>query len=277
MADEEQPGPDWFWEGNIQEAVLDYMQNQEGCTVLSPGQLAATEQGVDIVAELRARDRLVHRLVSVRGWPSTHYPRGAQAGQPRAARPEVIARGWIAQALLDLALGRGADPEVDLSLALPAMASYIRYIQRLRWFLAAARVTVYLVAQDGRVTVTPPGAPPVSVFGPSAPEPPVMGKRRKLGLPGASRLQVPLLHALIAAGGTASRTDMILAVARWFPEVPNPPPAEFAQRISVAQRTLQVEGLSELEGRGLWRITDAGRTLHDAQWNEWLRKRSPDT
>src|SRR5204862_578018 len=133
-----------------------------------------------------------------------------------------------------------ADPEVDLGLGLPAMASYIRYLQRLRWFLAAARVTIYLVSQEGRVALTPPGKPPVSIFPPT--EPAMLGQRRKLGLPGSTRLELPVLHTLIAAGGTATRGEVIAAVARWFPEVPQPPPAEFGQRLSVAQRTLQVAG-----------------------------------
>lgn len=261
---------DWFWEGNIQIRVLDYLQEEEGFAVLSPGQPNPAEQGVEIVAEGLVGDRLVHRLVSVRGWPSATYTHGAQAGQPRATRPEVVARSWIAQAVLDLALGRGADPDVELSLALPAMASYIRYLQRLRWFLAAARVAVYLVAQDGRLTVTPPGSPPVGLA--AAVPPAEMGKRRKLGLPGASRLQLPLLHTLLTAGGALSRGETIAAIARWFPEVPQPPSAEFGQRVSVAQHALQNEGLTELEGRGLWRITEAGRAAHAAQWDEWLRR-----
>ena len=272
MSDEWHRSHDWFWEGNIQERVLDYMQHEEDFTILSPGEPVAAEQGVEIVAERQAGERAIHRLVSVRGWPSALYTHGSQAGQPRSTRPEVMARGWIAQAVLDLALSRGTDPDVELSLALPAMASYIRYLQRLRWFLAAARVAVYLVSQEGRVTVTPPGAPPVSALAPAGPVPAVQGQRRKLGLPGASRMHLPLLHALVTAGGAASRTELIGAVARWFPSVPQPPPAEFGQRLSVAQRALQVDGLTELDRRGVWRITEAGRTAYAAQWDDWRSK-----
>lgn len=263
---------DWFWEGNVQGAVLDYMQNEEEFSILSSGQAGAAEQGLEIVAERTVGEVAVHRLVTVRGWPSQLYTRGSMAGQPRSARPEVVARGWIAQAVFDLALSRGADPDLDLSLALPTMASYVRYLQRLRWFLSAARATVYLVSQDGRVSVTPPGAAPVNVFAPPRLTPGTQGTRRKLGLPGASRLQLPLLHTLIMAGGTASRADSIKSVAQWFPEVPQPAPPEFGQRLSIAQNALQEEGLSEAAGRGVWRVTDAGREAHDANWPEWLAK-----
>jgi hypothetical protein len=156
------------------------------------------------------------------------------------------------------------------------MAGYIRYLQRLRWFLAAARISVYLVAQDGRVTVMPPGAAPVSaVTGPSATQAAGISTRRKLGLPGSSRLQLPLLHVLIASGGRASRTECIGLVAQWFPEVPQPPPAEFGQRLSIAQNTTQLEGFTEIVERGVWAITEAGRAVHDAEWEDWLKNKEP--
>jgi hypothetical protein len=271
---------DWFWEGNVQSCVVEYIRQEEGFSILSSGQPVVAEQGLEIVAERTVGDRPVHRLVSVRGWPSQMCTKGALAGHLRATRPEVVARGWISQAILDLALSRGADPDVELSLALPTIAGYIRYLQRLRWFLSVARVWVYLVSQEGRVTVTAPGAAPVSAFTSSEGTGPLSaqdGKRRKLGLPGASRLQLPLLHALIMAGGTASRTESISAVAQWFPEVPQPPPTEFGQRLSIAQSTLQLEGLTELSGRGIWSVTEAGRLAHDAEWEDWLRKEDRET
>src|SRR5947208_8241248 len=178
---------DWFWEGNVQERVLEYMQAVEGFAILSLGQPQPAEQGLEIVAERAVNDLPVHRLVSVRGWPSQVYTRGAMAGQPRNTRPEVIARGWIAQAVFDLALSRGADPDLDLSLALPAMAGYIRYLQRLRWFLSAARVSVYLVSQEGRVSVMPPGPAPVSAFTPPNDTLAPTGNHRNPAPPGASR------------------------------------------------------------------------------------------
>ncbi len=261
---------DWFWEGNVQARVLAYME-EEGFTILSLGDPSPAEQGVEIAAERNAEQQVSHRLVSVRGWPSALYTRGSLAGQPRSASPEVIARSWIAQALLDLALVRGSDPDVELSLALPAMASYIRYLQRLRWFLAAARTSIYLVAQDGRVAVTPPGASPVSAVA-ATPAVRVIGQRRKVGLPGASRMRLPLLHALISAGGEAVRSAVITSVARWFPNLAQPLPSEFGQRLSVAQTMLQTEGMTMLKGRGIWQITDAGREFYAGNWHEWRLK-----
>jgi hypothetical protein len=263
---------EWFSEGNVQERVIEYMRDEEGFAILSPGHPSGAEQGLEIVAERNLEGISVQRLITVRGWPSPTYRRGPLQGQPRTTRPEVTARGWIAQAVLDLALARGASPDVELSLALPVMASYIRYLQRLRWFLSSARISVYLVSQEGGVTVTPPGSAPASVFVPTNLPPAATGTRRKLGLPGATRLQIPLLHAFVQSGGELSRTDAITLVARWFPEVPQPIPSEFGQRVSVAQRALQVAGQSELSGRGMWKLTEDGRRRYDAEWEAWEQK-----
>ena len=267
---------DWFSEANVQERVIEYMRDEEGFTILSPGHPVGAEQGLEIVAERNLDGISIQRLVTVRGWPSQLYRRGPMQGQPRTVRPEVTARNWMAQATLDLALGRGSSPDLDLSLALPVMASYIRYLQRLRWFLAASRVSVYLVSQEGGVTVTAPGAAPASAFVTSTVPTATTGMRRKLGLPGATRLQMPLLHSFVTSGGELSRGDAIALVARWFPEVPQPIPAEFGQRVSVAQRALQVAGQSELTGRGMWKITEEGRTRHEAEWDDWLKKIDPE-
>jgi hypothetical protein len=175
---------------------------------------------------------------------------------------------------LDLALGRGDSPDLELGLALPATASYIRYLQRLRWFLAAARVTVYIVSQAGGVAVTSPGHVPTSGFAVPGTGQAAAGTRRKLGLPGPSRLEMPLLHVLAQSGGELGRSDAIAQVARWFPEVPQPTPAEFGQRVSIAQWALQEAGQSELSSRGVWKITPAGRARHDADWEDWVSKQS---
>ena len=269
MENEWKRDDDWFWEGNIQERVIEHMKSEEGFSILSPGMPMPSEQGVEVLAQRSNDGVTTHRLVVVRGWPSTMYTRGSLAGQHRTSRPEVIARGWIAQAVLDIALGRGGDPDVEMALAIPAMASYVRYLQRLRWFMAASRTSVYMVSQEGNVAVTPPGAAPMNYSAQAAMPGAVQGQRRKLGLPGASRLHLPLLHALVMSTGELTRADAILSVARWFPEVPTPPPAEFGQRVSVAQSALQAEGLTEITGRGVWSITDKGRTMHDSDWEAW--------
>ena len=259
----------WFSEGSIQEQVIEYLRDEEGFTILSPGHPVEAEQGLKIVAERNNAGMSTQRLVIVLGWPDLVYEHGPSRGQLPSTRPEATARSRMAQTVLDLALGRGNSPDIELGLALPAIASYIRYLQRLRWFLAAARVSVYLVSQAGGVAVTSPGRAPTGGLAVPNVGQAVTGTRRKLGLPGARRLEMPLLHVLAQSGGELGRSDAVALVARWFPEVPQPIPAEFGQRVSIAQWALQEAGQSELSGRGIWKITEAGRARHDAEWEEW--------
>src|SRR4051794_17025934 len=95
---------DWFWEGNIQERVIEYMRDEEGFTILSPGHPMGAEQGLEVVAERTLEGVSVQRLITVRGWPGLTYKRGPLQGQSRASRPEVTARGWVAQGVLDISL-----------------------------------------------------------------------------------------------------------------------------------------------------------------------------
>jgi hypothetical protein len=255
----------WPSQESVHQYVLRYLQDVEGFAVLSDGH-HPIGGSTEIVVEGQAS----HRLIIVRGWPQGISLLRTASGSIRKVRSEHLARSWMAALVLDLALNRGAAPDLDLSLALPATPAYVRYLQGLRWFLAAARVSTYLVGKDGNVTVIAPGASAASLY--RAPTTEAKSSRRKLGLPGASRMQLPLLHVLIEAGGSVSRAACIAALAPWFVEVPQPLPEEFSQRVSLAHSTLKSEGLTEQHERGVWVITDAGRAAHDAEWPAWLRK-----
>ena len=144
---------------------------------------------MEIAAERLAGERVIHRLVSVRGWPSPLYTRGSLAGQPRGT-PGSDARGWIAQAVLDLALGRGADLMATRAWRCRRWRATSAICNGCAGSWPRARVSVYLVAQEGpgdghaarRAAGQRHGAPPA---------PRMPGQRRKLGLPGASRLHLP--------------------------------------------------------------------------------------
>src|SRR5215471_4992237 len=114
MDSEQSQERDWFREGNIQERVIEYLEDEEGFTILSPGHSFGSEQGLEIVAERNVDGVAIHRLVMVLGWPSPVHEQSESRGLVQSARPEATARSWIAQTLLDLALGRGDSPDVEL-------------------------------------------------------------------------------------------------------------------------------------------------------------------
>lgn len=65
----------WYWEGNVQAAVVAHLSGQ-GSSSVRVADTASRERGADIVAR-RGQQRLV---VEVKGYPSSVYPRGERSG-----------------------------------------------------------------------------------------------------------------------------------------------------------------------------------------------------
>jgi hypothetical protein len=77
------PMPDWFWEGNVQEALAGYLEGK-GWSIRSLADTAARSRGIDIVA-VRGSTQL---LVEVKGYPSTTY-KGADEGPTKTHAPHA--------------------------------------------------------------------------------------------------------------------------------------------------------------------------------------------
>lgn len=134
----------WHWEGNVQEVFVDHLR-AEGWEIQSTSDTASREQGADIVARLGDR-RLV---VEVKGFPTDTYARGPRAGQHKPTNPATQARHWFAGALLTVALASDAHPSADVVMVFPAFDTYRSLVARTSRSLAAMKIAVYLVAEDG--------------------------------------------------------------------------------------------------------------------------------
>ncbi len=75
MAETPLPADEWFWEGNVQQAMIRYLRAQ-GWTAEHSTDTARGEHGSDIVA--RRDGKLL--LVEVKGYPSVRYVKGTKAG-----------------------------------------------------------------------------------------------------------------------------------------------------------------------------------------------------
>lgn len=93
--DRGQAEAEWFWEGNVQAAVVRHLAS-EGWTIRRVADTASSEQGVDISA-VRGAERV---LVEVKGYPSIVYARGPKAGQSKPTHPALQARQYFSHALL---------------------------------------------------------------------------------------------------------------------------------------------------------------------------------
>ena len=128
----------WFWEGNVQAAVVRYLATQN-CTIRSVIDTASRQRGKDIVAE-RNRKPL---WVTVKG-----YPRGTDK-----THPSTQAGHWFKQAVFDIIEYRGENEIAELGMALPDFPRYRALAQKINWVQPVAKFIYYWVQENGEVVV----------------------------------------------------------------------------------------------------------------------------
>ncbi len=135
---------DWFWEGNVQAAVVKRLE-AEGWAIRGTADTEARRPGVDILA---ARENRI-LAVEVKGYPSERYARGSRAGQSKSTQPTLQARHWYAEALLSAILLHSAMPDADIALAFPDFPRYRSLIDQTRSALTALGLGLYIVTRQG--------------------------------------------------------------------------------------------------------------------------------
>lgn len=126
----------WFWEGNVQSAVVTYLVTQ-GHRIISCADTASKQQGKDIVGE-NDHGRL---WVSVKG-----YPKGTARTQP-----STQAGHWFKQGFFDIVAYRSEDADVQLALALPDFPRYRSLAEKVRWLMPVVPFHFLWVGEDGSV------------------------------------------------------------------------------------------------------------------------------
>jgi len=128
----------WFWEGNVQAAVVRYLATQN-CTIRSVADTASRQRGKDVVAERDGKPL----WLSVKG-----YPR--DTGK---THPSTQAGHWFKQAVFDIIEYRGENEIAELGMALPDFPRYRTLAQKISWFQPVAKFVYYWVQENGGVTV----------------------------------------------------------------------------------------------------------------------------
>jgi hypothetical protein len=129
--------PEWYWEGNVQAALVSWL-SAHGYAIRRVAHTASREAGKDVVAETPTGKTI---WISVKGFPT---PKGSATAQ---------ARVWFSGAVLDMALYRHENREVDLALALPdGFPTYRNLAARCTWLREALPCRVFWVSQSGEVT-----------------------------------------------------------------------------------------------------------------------------
>ena len=126
----------WFWEGKVQQVVVEYLR-KAGYRIVRFADTATRQPGKDIEAESETGPL----WVTVKG-----YPEGTDR-----TRPSTQAGHWFKQALFDIVAWRGEDQAVELALALPDSPRYRDLAARVAWLQPVARFTFIWVMEDGTI------------------------------------------------------------------------------------------------------------------------------
>jgi hypothetical protein len=127
------------------EAMLEGHLLDEGWTVRQPPDGRTGDYGASLTATRHNRTL----AIAVRGYPAIVPARGDQSEAP--APPALRARQWYAQALLEAVLIRGAQPDVDIAVALPDVPVYRALYARSRDTFGRLNLLVFFAGADGRV------------------------------------------------------------------------------------------------------------------------------
>lgn len=148
---------DWFWEGNVQERIIEYMKRNEGFRIDQSADPTTKERGPDILAKRRLSDgSFEKRRVAVKGYPSDKYVEGQRKGQKKRTNPPTQARHWFSEALLELILAKSDDEDLQIALGFPNFKVYTNLVNRIRWLREKMELFCYIVTEDGQVRLFKP-------------------------------------------------------------------------------------------------------------------------
>jgi hypothetical protein len=137
---------DWFWEGNVQDALAAYLR-AEGWSVDQLADTASRARGIDILARKDGRTL----AVEVKGYPSTTYARGEQQGMPKRTNPTNQAPKWFSQALVKAIRTTDGEGNPEVAIAFPDYPRFRSLIADSDWALRRLGIGVYLVSEGEAV------------------------------------------------------------------------------------------------------------------------------
>jgi Holliday junction resolvase-like predicted endonuclease len=137
---------DWFWEGNVQNKVLEHLRPM-GWEIIRSSDTASQERGIDILAKREA----VTLAVEVKGYPSHVYQRGTNKGLPKRTQPTLQAKHWFSDALLKALRTKAKYPDWQVALALPDFRRYLSLLRDIASSLQLLGIDVFLVNEAGQV------------------------------------------------------------------------------------------------------------------------------
>ena len=137
---------DWFWEGNVVEAVARHLLTQ-GWQILQRADTLSKERGVDLYATKAG----LALLVEVKGYPSKQYRDPRRAGELKSTNPTNQAQHWYSHALLKALRLQSSDPKAVVALAFPDFPRFRALHSETRTGLERLSIVIMFVTESGEV------------------------------------------------------------------------------------------------------------------------------
>lgn len=137
---------DWYWEGNVVEALARYLEGA-GWIVTGKADTRTRERGVDITANKVGRTL----LVEVKGYPTIGYRDPRRAGERKPTNPTLQAQHWYSHAVLKAMRLQTEHPEAVVAIGLPDFPRYRTLVDETRQGLERLRVALLVVRETGEV------------------------------------------------------------------------------------------------------------------------------
>ncbi len=143
------PLDDWYWEGNVVEALCAHL-SANGWTIESRADTLLKQRGVDIVAT-RMDAKL---LVEVKGYPPSVYRDPRRAGEKKRTNPTVQAKHWLAEAIFSAMRLRPKHVDAQVAIAVPDFPRYQSLLGEVGSSLTSMGIGIFVVCEDGSVQTT---------------------------------------------------------------------------------------------------------------------------
>lgn len=139
---------DWFWEGNVVEAIARFLTD-DGWSIVGKADMHSKERGVDVHATRNG----CTLLIEAKGYPSTSYRDPRRAGEVKPTNPSNQAQQWYSHALLKVMRLQTKHPDSLVALGFPDFPRYRAMFEETRAGLAKLGVAMLMVRADGTLDV----------------------------------------------------------------------------------------------------------------------------
>jgi len=136
LNDNVEKSTDWFWEGNIQSKIIEYLVSNK-CQILSVADTESRQTGIDITAKKNG----LNIWISVKG-----YPR-----ETEKTKALTQAGHWFKDVIFDVLRYRQDDAKIIIGVGLPDFPRYRNLASSISWFKNSGKFTYFWVNENGEV------------------------------------------------------------------------------------------------------------------------------